>query len=250
MKRLTSLLLLTMFFFGFFVSRTEAGFSSNKRRAVVLEAFYALRPSHDGSCDRTIPSPTGEGSGRCISTWNYLASDAYAYSVVKGWYQHDCDSSEWSMPGDGSNCRNSYPFSFYNNVYGYGYSNGPYGFVGRGGQCKFFANLVLYRSGAHQGRIPTYDELPSQGESNLTLVRPGDVLFRPHFHIAIVVEVKRNSSGAVTGLDVIDSNWISDNGLQSREVIGRHLYPIQEVQDKYMLWKGAFYFNTDYDPNQ
>jgi hypothetical protein len=32
----------------------KAQLSGNKRRAVVLEAFYALRPAHDGWCDKTI----------------------------------------------------------------------------------------------------------------------------------------------------------------------------------------------------
>ena len=256
MRHLVSRLLLIVLCFGLFVPRSEAAWSSNKRRAVVLEAFYALRPSHDGSCDRTIPSPTGEGSGNCISTWNYLASDTYAYNLIRGWY--GCNASIWALPGDGSGCGGSYPFSFYNNVYGYGYSNGPYGFVGRGGQCKFFADLVLYRSGAQKLRndephaLPRYEEMWANSTTELHTAREGDVLIKfnsPGFdHTAIVVEVKR-TNGVVTGLDVIDSNFVSDSFPTSgREVIGRHLFKLWQIQNVYRIWKGPDYSETQYEP--
>jgi len=54
----------------------EARLAKNSRRAVVLEAFYALRPSHDGGCDKTI-------SGNCVASWPYLTDDLPAYQQVK-----------------------------------------------------------------------------------------------------------------------------------------------------------------------
>src|SRR5258708_5054628 len=80
--------------FGLVPSSEAQRFSSNDRRAVVLEAFYALRPSHDGGCDKTIIS-NGQW---CVSNWNYLASDIGTYSTLKAWY--GCNASNWALPTD------------------------------------------------------------------------------------------------------------------------------------------------------
>jgi hypothetical protein len=91
MKKILSLLLMGCFAILNFTGTCEARLSNNDRRAVVLEAFYALRQSADGGCDRTL-------NGNCISTWNYLNNDYGAYLVLKGWYS--CNSSDWAVPGD------------------------------------------------------------------------------------------------------------------------------------------------------
>lgn len=219
-------------------------FSSNNRRAVVLEAFYALRPSHDGSCDKTI-------SGNCVSNWNFLNSDYGAYLALKNAYY--CNSSNWALSGDGSGC---YPYtplaSFYSNPasYGYGAFSGNFGSVGRGGQCRFFANLVANRSLSYSGAFPPYASMWNNVETDLTKAVEGDILTTAPgfpFHTAIVVEIKRSGS-VVTGLDLIDANWLTDNGTSNREVIGRHLISLPQPAGKWGLWKGIPYYYESYIP--
>lgn len=228
-------------------------FSSNDRRSVVLNAFYALRQSHDGGCDIV------DAGGRCLSSWNYLDSDFSTYSNVKAAY--GCNSSDWAIPGDP--CPNftgmTVP-SFFSNLLSYGLSSagGSYGAIGRGGQCRIFANIVVERGLQASVIFPSYASMWNGGngvQTDLTKAVPGDILttnpgFMPQFfHTAIVVEIKRDATGNVIGLDVIDSNFISDLGsTQNREVIARHVIPVPQPANKYGLWKGAPYYNEPYTP--
>ena len=241
MKKISAFVVVVMVALsGLFVTKSEAQLSNNNRRAVVLETFYALRPSYDGGCDKTI-------GGNCVSSWNYLNNDYSAYNIVKSWY--GCSfASLWKVSGDG--CGSGWPASFFNNVaaYGYGTFGGWYGSVGRGGQCKYFANLILYRSGSHPYQLPTYATMWDYGngvERNFALAVPGDILTsNPAFapHTAIVVEIKPN------GLDVIDANFVSDAG-SNREVIGRHLMLFTDLDgDAFGIWKGISYYNEPYIP--
>ncbi|MEK7582626.1 MAG: hypothetical protein AAB452_02080, partial [Patescibacteria group bacterium] len=66
-------------------------------------------------------------------------------------------------------------------------------------------------------------------------------------HVAIVVEIKK-TGGVVTGLDVIDANWITDNGTTNREVIARHLFQLSSIQGTYRIWKGTTYYFEPYIP--
>lgn len=245
MSLLTGIILAIIIIIGAFASNSEARWSGNDRRAVVLEAFYALRPSHDGGCDKTI-------NGNCISDWNYLNNDPYAYNAVKERY--GSDSSVWSL--------------FYSSLpsYGYSVSGGSYGQVGRGGQCKYFSDLILYRSEA-TGRLDSSDRPSSTGnhtlpsystmwpntEIDLQKAKEGDIILVYNVsgytnHVAIVVEIKK-SGNTITGLDVIDSNFISDiNGAVNREVIGRHLFQLSSIQGVYRIWKGTRYYNDIYCP--
>lgn len=242
MKRVSVFVLLfaiVMASIGVFATESQARLSNNNRRAVVLECFYALRSSADGSCDKTI-------NGNCVSNWDYLNRDTYAYGVVKGWYS--CYSSDWTSTGDGSGCYNNYyPVSFFSNVssYSYGTHGGSYGNVGRGGQCKYFANLILYRSESDQRAFPTYSTMSGNAESNLSKAVQGDVLFSTTVpHTAIIVELKTD------GLDVIDANYVTDiSGTPSREVIGRHLIPWSTLSaNGYKIYKGVSYYNEPYIP--
>lgn len=239
MKKMTIqlmvILLMVITVMGIAINNSEARLSGNNRRAVVLEAFYALRPSHDGSCDKTI-------DGNCVSNWNYLNNDWYAYNTVKGWYGGN--SSTWSL--------------FYSDVasYGYGTFGGSYGQVGRGGQCKYFSDLILYRSEAstrinNNHTLPSYDVMWQNTEPDLTKAVEGDVILTYNAstqkgHVAIVVEIKK-PNGTITGLDVIDANYISDiRYTADREVIARHLFPISEIQGVYKIWKGPSYYYESY----
>lgn len=247
-RRFLLALLLVMFTmtFGSFVTESQARLSNNNRRAVVLECFYALRPSADGSCDKTI-------NGNCVSNWNYINNDTYAYGVIKNWYS--CYSSEWVTSGDGSACYNyNAPASFYSNVasYGYGTFGGSYGSIGRGGQCKYFANLILYRSGSDQRAFPNYATMFTNVETDMTKAVQGDVLITMNEgsgynipHTAIVVELKSDD------LDVIDANYLKDLSGTSygREVIGRHLITWSYLQGhSYRIWRGASYYSEPYIP--
>ncbi|MBI4993937.1 hypothetical protein HZC33_03245 [Candidatus Wolfebacteria bacterium] len=218
--------------FGSFVSESEARLSSNNRRAVVLEAFYALRPSHDGSCDKTI-------AGNCVSNWNYLNNDWNAYNTVKSFSAYyPCFSSDWAYNYEICYTGHSNA-SFYINIATYGY----YGTYGRGGQCKYFANLILYRSGSDQSSLPTYSVMAQNAESDMSKTIPGDILFSTSVpHTAIVVEIKS------TGLDVIDANYITDSG-SDQEIIARHLLTWSQLSaGGYKIYKGISYYYEPYVP--
>ena len=214
----------------------EAKLSSNTRRAVVLEAFYALRPSADGSCDHAI-------SGNCVSSWNYLINDYSAYQKLMSWY--GCKfASVWEKKQD-CGVESGRPYSYYSDPYNYGIASN----IGRGGQCLHFANLILYRSGAHtksfNSLYSSSQTINLDSQSNLKSVKEGDVIFKKGDHTAIVVEIKKNKNGTVTGLDVIDSNYVGGKG---SEIIGRHLFSSADLANGYKVWTGSDYYKSNYDP--
>ena len=219
----------------------EARLANNDRRAVVLEAFYALDPSYSGSSNLFI-------GGNAVGDWNYLYTDSSAYSVVKGWYS--CNSSVWRISSDICSWSTK-SASFYSNLMYYSL----YGSYGRGGQCKYFANLILYRSASFQGIIPVYPSSLFNNpniETNLQKAREGDVITTPSQgvpHTAIVVELKKYSNGTIYGLDVIDSNFVGNPNNTDPEIIGRHLMYISNIQNKYGIWKTMPYYNCRYDPS-
>jgi len=253
-KKFVEMLVVICFaMFGLIGTCKAQRFSSNDRRAVVLNAFYALRTSHDGGCSIT------NSAGQCLSNWNYLNNDFPTYSNLKASY--GCNSSDWAVTGDPCpNLMGTVVPSFYSNLLSYGLSSagGSYGAIGRGGQCRFFANLVIERGLQASIIFPTYSAMWNNGlgvQTDLTKAAEGDILtsnpsFAPFFHTAIVVEIKRDGFGNVTGLDLIDSNFISDLGTtQNREAIVRHLLVIaNQPAGKYGLWKGAPYYNQPYVP--
>lgn len=225
---------------------SHAQLSSNPRKAVVLEAYHALIPSVTGPCRKNI-------SKDCVGEWNYLNDDYSAYVQLKSWY--GCaDASVWKVANDtdGKNVcsvkTNKSP-SYYSDPYGYGFS--PYDTatdkVGRGGQCKHFANLITYRSGMHTRKFDDYATMAKSSNSfpltakNLQSVKLGDIIFNPNVHTAIVTGIVKNGS-TVTGLYVVDSNFVGGNG---KEVIGMHLFGAA-VLNSYSVWKGTDYYKTDY----
>ncbi|HEX4104491.1 MAG TPA: hypothetical protein VHZ04_03415 [Candidatus Paceibacterota bacterium] len=246
--------------------------SGNERRNVVLEAFYALHPQHDGGCDTYI-------SGDCVGSWNYLnddatfpasasgQSDTSSYGTLKGDY--DCNSSVWvistSDPCYYSPDDHTFPVNFYNFAADYGYapwggSNGP---IGRGGQCTYFANLVLWRSGLKNFVFPYLSVMWDNTDSNLQDAVEGDILQyydssgHTTNHVAIVVQIYRTGD-TITALDTIDANYLTDNNTQpsDREIIGRHAFcvvssgcpfnNVQMIQNVYRIWMGTPYYNTAY----
>jgi len=105
--------------------------------------------------------------------------------------------------------------------------------------------------------FPNYDTMWSKSTNDFSNVREGDVVFTvarysgaTFDHTAIVVEIKK-SGGTITGIDVIDSNFLSDNGDNQghREVIGRHYFDINYLRQVYRIWKETPYYNCRYDPS-
>lgn len=206
------------------------------RTAVVLEAWYAINPAADRNRRRQ------NINGWTVGEWNYLNSDQHAYNHVKNWFR--CCSSLWSRTGRCPTwgCANWVTQSrgdsdFYSNPGRYGMHGG----IGRGGQCMFFAALVMYRSGvrfhvpgvALDRMIPSYSQArndfygPRRYTKPATQARPGDILISNgagnFYHTAIAVEVLDGVAGHdVRMLDVIDANTDFGRGA-NQEMIGLHV---------------------------
>ena len=117
--------------------------------------------------------------------------------------------------------------------------------VARGGQCKAFVNLLLYRSGVYQGPAPTYafKQLPTDPtiKGDLRLfppvddknLREGSVLRRPDglIHALIVLARLPGPTPDNPNLLVIDSNYLDPTGNRKgdgHEVIGTHIMPLRD----------------------
>ncbi len=193
------------------------------RAAVVNEANNALMGPYYGP-----PNPNGQ-----IGMWNYLYSDMNAY-----WHTRNYWSGRYPY-GYMSDATDSYLKKlFYDGkIQEYGF----YGGKGRGGQCKYFANLILYRAGVISSKtdpFPTYAEM-QQNSNPASSAKPGDVLFQNGYHTAIVTSVGRDSIGAATSITVIDSNWVTGGG---NEVIGMHTYNKDQIAN-YRVYTGVPYYN-------
>jgi len=249
-------------------------FSTNDRNAVVLDAFYALNQKHDGTCGQST------SDGKCVSNWNFLSSDLNSYTYMKE--QYGCNASDWAVALD--RCPNDTKVyrtvpSFYSDLTDFGLSaaGGLYGQVGRGAQCVYFANLILYRSGADPAQIFNIAVMAkSQNiDTNLQDTVEGDVLqvygdSAPGFedHVTIATQVYR-SHGAVVALDVIDSNFVTDLYYQSggkvgeREMIALHHFCVAtdsscpflnqigvlNVQGHYHIYTKTAYYHAPYIPD-
>ncbi|HUC01926.1 MAG TPA: hypothetical protein VMA75_03400 [Candidatus Paceibacterota bacterium] len=214
------------------------------RQNVVHQAFYALSTSANGTSTQTI-------NGNYVGNWNWLNSNYSSYNVVKNWYNYyqngswTCYPSDFAAAGDVCPNLTGHPVaSFYSNPGGYGYSPIiPEVAYGRGGQCTYFANLVVYRSGVYTGSFPSLSNMWAAGNSNMQQVQIGDVILRYNVagyvnHIAIVVQVYTNG-GSVTSVDVVDSDYFPDylSGVSYPEVITRHNFPIANLQGYFRIWK-------------
>lgn len=233
-KSLIGLFLTIVMVVGVAVS-SDARLASTNRRAAVLEAFYALDPGYYGFSSKLI-------NGNTVSDWHYLYTDLNAYRNEKPAYC--CD------PKDGSSYASVIPEFFSESTLDkYSYNlRGDY--VGRGGQCKFFVDLLLFRSEAAT-RISGTHTLPSYSTMSAKTryighARPGDVIFRitGTKHVALVVHVLSGNSdaGTVTSVDVVDSNYIGGDG---NEIIGRHIIQGAELSS-YKIYTGVSYYNELY----
>jgi hypothetical protein len=204
---------------------------------VVHQAYYALDPgANNGTSSKTI-------GGNYVGDWNWLTSDS-KYVDVRGWF--GCNSSDWALAGDGSGCPALGGWvSFYANPSWYGYTNSfspSTNWYGRGGQCVYFVNLVLYRANAYFSGL-NIGTMNSQSIA-ISNVQPGDVVQRygyessPYYltnHVAIAVQVYKSGS-TVTSVDVVDSNWVND-GNANMEIIARHTLSSSDLT-KFRVWRG------------
>lgn len=198
---------------------TIAGFSSieSAKARVVWEAARAMvGPTAAGNLQSSWSTTD------TYSNYPYVAEDPGAWASLRAAY------SSWGITGWWINCRHD--ADWYNNytpcALQYGGDNvWQYGFQGnrsRGGQCKGFVNLVLYRSGVYHGSNWQFKMLPPDSSTTMhnqpmatyATITPGDVLRRPGGHAVIVV--RKISSNQIV---VVDSNWLGGDGY---EAIGSH----------------------------
>lgn len=225
------------------------GMAQTNRQKVVNEAFYALSTAANGTSPQTL-------NGNYVGSWSWLDSDFNAYNTVKTWYNeysggaYTCLASDWAVAGDPCPNLTGHPVSsFYSNPSGYGYTAIiPEVRYGRGGQCVFFANLVVYRSQVdtqvNQSQpFPSKPTMYGNGNANMQQVQIGDVIVRYHVgsmvdHVAIVVQVY-TSGGSVSSVDVVDSDFFPDylSGVSYPEVITRHNFTIANLQGIFRIWK-------------
>jgi len=193
----------------------------NDRQAVMNEAYYAI----SGKQYFYPSANTGQ--------WNYLASDPAAY-----WHTRDYWTTRYAPDGIMTHPNDPKMRELF--LAGDLPSYGFYGGIGRGAQCKYFANLLLYRAGvANVDPMPSYNAMQTNSRSS-RFAKSGDVLFIANFHTAIVTQVLSGSSsaGTVTKVEVVDSNWV---GGEDNEIIGKHVYS-GETLAKYRVWMGVPYY--------
>ena len=223
---------------------SEARLASTNRHAAVMEACYALSPDLTCFTNRFI-------NGDIVSVWDYLATDLNAYRNEKPAYCCDKYGNSYA----------SVISEFFSEAtlkkYAYNLRND---YVGRGGQCKFFVDTLLFRSeaiapslrigGTHT--LPSYDVMFANS-APIGKVQQGDVIFVYKVHVALVIAIlARDAYGNATSVDVIDSNYVNGDG---NETIGRHRISINYTSSKsasrlqnYKIYTGVSYYNELYHP--
>lgn len=164
--------------------------TSDRRMAVVYEAFYAMDPSWLNPSNQTGPTTGIPIVGGTASKWNYIGSDWTGASHVADQSYGNATVSSFFGPSD---------------------SYGRYQSIGRGGECLYFANLILWRSHLITDNRAIYTSWGSIVDCGpATDGQPGDLVFyknkkniKDNNHIGVYV-YKRDS----THFDVIDSNYL------------------------------------------
>ena len=185
--------------------------TSNRQMAVVYEAFYALRNSWLNPPNTTGPTVANAGGTSItigsvkylVSDWNYIGSDWNAVSYVAA-----PPPPKYGIGWDNATVADQ---SFFK-----GPKYGTYNGYGRGGECLFFVNLILWRSHLITDPRQLYINWGSIVDTNMhgknpsdaaIDAQPGDLVFYKRTDIGnhIGICVQRLSS---TSIDVIDSNYI------------------------------------------
>lgn len=163
---------------------------------IVSEAFYALSRNRTGGSNVTH-------CGNAMSDWPYVESDRVADERISEYIDGDDCGNRGGAGGSTSlkDCDDSYDTCF------------------KGGYCRYFVDLVLYRSSYGWGggqhlvvdRSGTSYATESTRSAQKGWVIQANGRYGPH--TAIVVYVYPG------GLDVVDSNWTGGDG---NFLISRH----------------------------
>ncbi len=191
--------------------------SQYDRQAMVYEAYYAVTGQLGNY-------PTTQTLGR----WNYMTYDIPAQNTIIG--RLGSYNAGWTTP-------------VVNNYVPNGYVNG----IGRGGQCLFFINLLLYRSEADRRDASSgtcnycwsYIESHSTAIDSNRILYAGDIVFkpRPNQHIALVVY-----RGADDTVRLVDSNYATGGG---NEVAALRVTTISWLKSNgYKVYTGVSYYNN------
>jgi hypothetical protein len=162
--------------------------SQYDRQAMIEEAYFSVTGvvgSH--------PFPTSNLLGK----WNYMDFDRPAQNLIIN--RIKSENAGWSTP-------------IIDGWVKYGFKDG----VGRGGQCLFFVNLLLYRSEADRRAYSStncnycwsYIE-PRSVAIDSTRPKAGDIVFKPRPSQHIVVVVYRDVANP-DKIWVVDSNFATN----------------------------------------
>ena len=206
---------------------------NSRQYAPVYEAIYAMRQSEAVYGPPNAYPPIGGPVWNCaVSNWNYLANDPNAFNTVRGWM--GSDSSVSGYFGTNSN------YALQSNF-------------GRGGQCTFFATLILYRAlggypiMSREGYKGWYYGNPALNNCPSALnAQPGDIVFYKAGdagHVALAVQRLNNNT-----LAVVDSNWVGFGyrqyavgiygGQLNSEIIGCHILSVGDQRSTYKVYSG------------
>lgn len=184
------------------------------REAMIKEAWFALTQQ---------ATPYGPFQQGTLGYWNYLAYDVPSDRNVASRFGNNPTFVGFTATG------------VINGDTSKGYFDG----AGRGGQCLYFVNLLLYRSEADRrqydpDRVRHYywPDINKQA-ADISTVRAGDVIFIPSTHAALAV---RRSGDSVS---IIESNY------KKPEKISYRYTTIQDLQSSgYKVYTGVDYYNN------
>ncbi|MBU4580699.1 hypothetical protein KKB43_06860 [Patescibacteria group bacterium] len=181
------------------------------RQAMINEANFAVTATTYGCVGCSF-----------YGRWNYLNYDVPAVKAVAGRFGNNATYVGWTATGVA------------NGKYWYGFIDG----AGRGGQCLYFVNLLLYRSEADRRQyIPDgvrhyYWPDVNKQAADITTVKAGDVIFIPSTHAAVVVWRSGNS------IEIVESNY------QQPEKIAYRYTTIPSLSGAgYKVYIGVDYYN-------
>ncbi len=181
------------------------------RQAMINEANFAV-------------TATTAGCAGCsfVGRWNYLNYDVPAVKAVAGRFNNIESYVGWTATGVA------------NGKYWYGFIDG----AGRGGQCLYFVNLLLYRSEADRrtwenDRVRAYYwPYVNDHSAAISTVKAGDVIFVPSTHAAVVVWRNGNN------IEIVESNY------QRPEKIAYRYTTIPSLNGAgYKVYTGVDYYN-------